>query len=248
MTAIKKEELERLETEHGLEPDGLTYQHRCSRITAVMKGETWTPPIKPEPRQQIEAPASDNRPTISRIKSHPLYGKRILITPMITPEKNRFQTYDEPLGPVIETEDYQAGKAIYNADKDTQRMYGDYNIVRVDPTQQVIAKASIPKVNTEISWCIGKELVPVVRGNDGQRGYIWSIPTQCIQVEDTVIQLYGLKTLIENQFPELLSKFSGKPTMMYVDGVTLAASIPQTEAILKEHTRQQKIDERAGIL
>ena len=95
--------------------------------------------------------------------------------------------------------------------------------------------------------CIGKELVPVVRGNSGERGYIWSFPSQVVQVEDSLIQLYGLKTLIQNVFPELLPKFSGKPIMSYIDGVTLAANIPLTEALLKEQTRKELIDERAGI-
>ena len=50
MAAIKKEELEKLEAEFGLEPGDLTYQHRCSRITAYMEGRggEWQPPVKQE--------------------------------------------------------------------------------------------------------------------------------------------------------------------------------------------------------
>lgn len=253
MSAIKMEDLERLEKEYGFKPDDLSYQHRCSRITAIMKGEDWKVPKKKEPRT-TEAPSIKKKgvvgphgETISKVDRHPLYGKRILLTPMIVPEKNRFLTYDEPLGPVIETREFNAGEAINSMDEDTQRMFGEYNIVNIDKTQQVIAKSSIPKVNTEISWCLGKELVPVVRGNDGQRGYIWSLPTQVIQVEDTMIQLYGLKTLITSIYPELLKEFSGSQMMSYIDGVTLAANIPMTEALLKQHTRKELIDERAGI-
>lgn len=251
MAAIKKAELERLEAEHGLSEDGLSYQHRCSRITAVMNGEEWTPPEKKEPRVMSDAPASEHGKvgphgeTISRVQQHPLYGKRLLITPMMTPESKRFMTYDEPLGPLIKTEDYNAGKAIYDKKEDVQRMVGDYEITDIDHTQQVVAKSSVPKVNTEISWQIGKELVPVVRGNDNQRGYIWSLPTQTIQVEDTMIQLFGLKTLITSIYPELLDRFKNK--LVYIDGVTLAAPIPFTEAMLKEHARKVMIDERAGI-
>lgn len=50
MSAIKKEELEELEKKHGLEAGDLTYQLRCSRITAYEKGEgeTWAPPREAE--------------------------------------------------------------------------------------------------------------------------------------------------------------------------------------------------------
>lgn len=241
MTAIKKEELERLEQEYGLEEDGLTYQHRCSRITAVMKGEEWTAPEKPQPKR------SDNGSTISKIKNHPLYGKKILITPLMIPDAKRNIAFDEPLGPQIETKDFDAGEKIYGTSEEVQQMTGSYEIVRVDHTSQVVAKTTFPKIGTELTFTIGKDLVPVVRGNDGNRGYIWSLPAQVIQVEDTLIQIYGLKTLISNIYPELLPKFKNKPMMTYIDGVTLAASIPQTEAVIKEHTRKVLIDERAGI-
>lgn len=252
MSAIKKEDLERLEAEYGFEPDDLSYQHRCSRITAAMKGEDWVPPEKPEQKVMEDRPTKigPHGETISKIQRHPLYGKRILITPMMTPNGNRFITYDEPLGPEIETADFNAGKRIYDQGEDVQRMVGDYDIINVDQTKQVIAKSSIPKVNTEISWCLGKELVPVVRGNDGHRGYIWSLPSQVVQIGDTLIQLYGLKTLITSTYPELLPQFdnrNNRSIMEYIDGVTLAASIPMTEALLKEHTRKELIDERAGI-
>lgn len=242
MSAIKKEELERLESEYGLEPDGLTYQHRCSRITAYMegKGEEWKPPVKPD-----KAKAGPVHERLS--KSHPLFGKRILITPLMTPDAKRNLAFDEPLGPEVVVRDYNAGEAIYGAAEDVQRMVGDYDIVRVDRTKQVIAKTTFPKIGTEISWQLGVELCPVVRGNDGKRGYIWSFPSQVVQVGDSLIQLYGLKTLIRQVYPELEPKFSGKPIMDYIDGVTLAASIPQTHALLKKHIREEAMAEKAGL-
>lgn len=241
MSAIKKEELERLEAEHGLSEDGLSYQHRCSRITAILKGEDWVPPEKPTPRRESDAVSN------SDIRNHPLYGKRILITPMMTPDAKRNIAFDEPLGPELVVRDVDAGERIYGEPESVQQMVGDYEIVQVDRSKQVIAKTTFPKIGTEISFCIGKELVPVVRGNSGERGYIWSFPTQVIQVGDTLIQLYGLKTLIQQVFPQLLEKFSGKPIMSYVDGVTLAANIPMTEALIRAETRKELIDERAGI-
>lgn len=237
MSAIKKEELEKLEQEYGLEPDGLSYQHRCSRITAVQKGETWVKPKTAEP----------SKPKASRVTEHPLYGRRILITPMMRPDAKRNLAYDEPLGPELVVRDVDAGERIYGEPEQVQQMVGDYEVVSVDKTKQVVAKTTFPKIGTEISLCIGKELVPVVRGNNGERGYIWSFPTQVVQVGDTLIQLYGLKTLIQNVFPELLPKFSGKPIMSYIDGVTLAANIPMTEALIRQQTRKELIDERAGI-
>lgn len=251
MTAILKEELERLEREYGLSEDGLSYQHRCSRITAYMKGEgeNWKPPEKVV-RQIPEEPAEPEGEVVSKplTKLHPLYGKRILITPLMVPDAKRNLAFDEPLGPEIVVKDYNAGEHIYGADKDVQRMVGDYEVLHVDRTKQVVAKTTFPKIGTEISWQLGRELCPVVRGNDHKVGYIWSFPTSIVQVEDYYIQLYGLKTLIRMTYPELESKFSGKPIMDYIDGVTLAASIPQTHALLKKFFRQERMAEKAGLI
>ena len=88
----------------------------------------------------------------------------------------------------------------------------------------------------------------MVRGNNGDRGYIWSFPTSVMQFDDTMVQVYGLKTLVTNVYPELLSKFSGKPMMSYVDGITLVASIPLTDALFKEQRRKELLDARAGLV
>jgi len=247
MAAPKKEELEKLEAEYGLEPGDLTYQHRCSRITAYMEGhgENWKPPVK-------EEKVAAKGPTTKKFdQRHPLFGKRILITPLMTPDAKRNLAFDERLGPEIIVRDYNAGEAIYGAAEDVQRMVGDYEIVRVDRSKEVIAKTTFPKIGTEISITPGVDLVPVVRGNDHQRGYIWSFPTRLIQVEfDNEIygiQVYGLKTLIRQIYPELEPEFSGKPMMNYIDGVTLAASIPQTHALLKKHIREERMAEKAGL-
>lgn len=241
MTAIKKEELERLEAEHGLTPDGLSYQHRCSRIAAIQRGEEWRPPQKTV-RKEAEPAGDDND-----IKHHQLYGKRILITPLMRPDAKRNLAFDEDLGPEIVVKDFEAGEHIYGEPESVTQMVGDYEIVRRNTSKHVVAKTTFPKIGTEISWCIGKELVPVVRGNSGERGYIWSFPTKVLKVGDTLIQAYGLKTLIQQVFPELLPKFSGKPIMSYIDGVTLAANIPMTEALIRQEQRKERIDDRAGI-
>lgn len=247
MAAIKKEELEKLEEEYGLEAGDLTYQHRCSRITAYMegRGDEWEPPVK-ERKKPIDAPKTERFAS-----KHPLFGKRVLITPLMIPDAKRNLAFDEPLGPEVVVRDYNAGEAIYGAAEDVQRMVGDYDIIRVDKTKQVVAKTTFPKIGTEISIQLGVDLVPVVRGNDGKRGYIWSFPTQLLQVEFEeelyVIQTYGLKTLIRQVYPELEPEFSGKPMMDYIDGVTLAASIPQTHALLKKHIREERMAEKAGL-
>lgn len=247
MAAIKKEELEKLEAEYGLEPGDLTYQHRCSRITAYQegRGDEWVPPVK-------EKKAAIKKPSTKKFENrHPLYGKRLLITPMMIPDAKRNLAFDEELGPEIIVHDYNAGEAIYGAAEDVQRMVGDYDIVRVDHTKKVVAKTTFPKIGTEISMQLGIDLVPVVRGNDNKRGYIWSFPTQVLQVEFEGeiynIQVYGLKTLIRQIYPELEPNFSGKPMMDYIDGVTLAASIPQTHALLKKHIREERMAEKAGL-
>ena len=246
MAAIKKEELERLEAEYGLEPDDLTYQHRCSRIAAYMegRGDEWQPPEKKEKAAaKSTTKRFDNR--------HPLYGKRLLITPLMRPDSKRNLAFDEKLGPEIVVRDFNAGEAIYGAAEDVQRMVGDYEIIKVDNSKQVYAKTTFPKIGTEISITLGVDLVPVVRGNDNKRGYIWSFPTQFLETEFEGelyrLQVYGLKTLIRQFFPELEPRFSGKPMMDYIDGVTLAASIPQTHALLKKHIREERMAEKAGL-
>lgn len=241
MTAMKKEELERLEAEHGLSADGLSYQHRCSRIAAVLKGEEWAPP-KAQPRK-----AMGDRPTNGDIRNHPLYGKIILISPLMRPDAKRNLAFDEVLGPELEVRDFEAGEHIYGAPEDVTQMVGDYEIVHRDTTKRVIAKTTFPKIGTELTFTIGRDLVPVVRGNSGERGYVWSFPTKPVQIGDTIIQLYGLKTLIQQVFPELIPRFSGKPLMSYIDGVTLAANIPMTEALIREQQRKERIDAQAGI-
>lgn len=247
MAAIKKEELEKLEAEYGLEAGDLTYQHRCSRITAYMEGhgEDWKPPVK-------EKKAALNKPTTKEFGNrHPLFGKKLLITPLMIPDAKRNLAFDEKLGPEIIVRDYNAGEAIYGAADDVQRMVGDYEIVSVDTSKQVVAKTTFPKIGTEISITPGVDLVPVVRGNDNKRGYIWSFPTQVLRFifdeEEYNIQVYGLKTLIRQIYPELEPEFSGKPMMDYIDGVTLAASIPQTHALLKKHIREERMAEKAGL-
>ena len=246
MAAIKKDVLEDLERKFGLEPDDLTYQHRCSRITAYMEGhgEDWTPPVNE--KKKTTGPHTEQFGN-----NHPLYGHKILITPMMTPDKNRNLAYSEPVGPDIELHDFNAGDMIYGAGEDVQRMVGNYVIDRIDRNKAVEAKTTFPKIGTEISITPGVDLVPVVRGNDHKVGYIWSFPTQIIRVEFDnelfAIQVYGLKTLIRNLFPELEPNFSGKPMMDYVDGVTLVASIQQTHALLKKHFREERMAEKAGL-
>lgn len=236
MTAMKKEDLERLEREYGLSEDDLSYQHRCSRIAAVMRGEKW------------EKPKAKTEPVNTDPKKHPLYGKKILITPLMVPDARRNIAFEEPIGHDIQVRDAHAGDMIYGAPEEVDRMVGDYVMVHEDKTRTITAKTTFPKIGTEISWTLGKELCPVVRGNDGQRGYLWSFPTSMIKVDDTLIQVYGLKTLITQVWPELLPKFSGKPLMSYIDGITLAASIPMTNALIKEQRRKEMLDAKVGLI
>lgn len=248
MAAIPKKELEQLEARYGLAEDGLTYQQRLARITKVQKGEDYEVPEKKAEVKRGNFTVNRRVPPADALKSHPLFGKRLLITPMMVPDKNRALYFDEPIGPEIQVEEVSAGTALWGAPEEVDRMVGDYRIISENPNRIVTAKTTLPKSGQEISWAPGKEIVPVVRGNDGQRGYIWSMPTHMRQYEDTMIQVYGLKTLITQIYPELLPKFSGKPVMMYIDGLVLAASIPQTDAILKEHRRKELQDARLGLV
>lgn len=248
MAAIPKKDLERLEAQYGLDDGGLSYQHRCSRITAIQKGEEWSMPEPAQPKRAGLDGEHGHLGARDAAKAHPLYGKRILITPMMTPDAKRAIAFDEPVGHEIQVREAQAGDMIYGSPEDVDRMVGDYVVVREDKNKTIMAKTTFPKIGTEISWLLGKELCPVVRGNDGSKGYVWSLPTSMVQVENTMIQVYGLKTLITMVYPELLEKFKGKPMMSYVDGMTLAASIPMTEALLKEQRRKELLDAKAGLV
>jgi hypothetical protein len=211
-----------------------------------LNGKEWKKPEKKERKAMPKKHEEQKKPATNDIKSHPLYGKRILISPLMTPDAKRNLAYDEVLGPELIVREFEAGEHIYGAPEDVTQMVGDYVIERRDTTKNVVAKTTFPKIGTEISWCIGKELVPVVRGNSGERGYIWSFPTKTAQIGDTIIQLYGLKTLIQQVFPELIPRFSGKPIMSYIDGITLAANIPLTEALIREQQRKERIYAQAG--
>lgn len=251
MAAIKKEMLEQIEAKHGLEPGNLTYQQRCSRATAYQqgRGDKWSVEDTAAWRKKEDLKAAKKQ----EIKDSPIYGKKILITPKIMPDANRALYYEEELGPEMEVEEVNAGEAIYSQPEETQRMLGDYKVKNIRKDKRVVAKSWVPKIGQEISYTLGKDLVPVVEGNDGFKGYIWAYPTRTVPVEAedgsvTMLQIYGLKTLIETVYPELLDQFSGKPVMSYIDGYVLAASIPQTHAILKRHRRQELSDMRAGLI
>lgn len=242
MAAIKMETLVKLEEEYGLKPDDLSYQHRCSRITAYIngEGESWEPPAKKEA-------TGKPRP----VSVSPLYGKKILISPLIIPDKNRMLYYDEILGPEMETQDLNAGEQIYNMDENTQRLMTDYKITSVRPDKHVVAKSHVPKANTELSFTIGKDLAIVCRGANGKTGYVWSYPVQDRLVEHdgeaTLVRIWGLQSLIRQIFPEIESQFKNEPLMSYIDGLTLVANIPMTHDIIAKARRQRMIDERAGI-
>lgn len=245
MSAIKKEDLERMEQEFGLTPDGLSYQHRCSRIAAYQAGigEQWKPPEK-------QKPTAPQRPSFEQ---HPLYGKTILISPLMTPDANRAFYYEEDLGPAdIVATDASAGQEIQGMGEDTQRLVRDYDIVHVSSHQRVYAKTTLPKINTELTFTPGRDLAVVCRGNDGQRGYVWSFPVQDIQVNDSIIRIYGLKSIIRQVYPEIEEKFSNRPgsaaIMRYIDNVTLAADIPMTHNLIRQARRQREIDRNAGII
>lgn len=248
MAAMSKADLEAAEAKYGLTPGDLTYQLRCSRIAAYAKGEPWSPPKTQDIRRgTIESGKSRPLTPQEAVKLHPLYGQRVIITPLMAPDKNRNVYFDEPVGHDIEVEEMAAGRLLYGAPEDVDRIVGDYKIIRENPSKVITAKTTLPKSGQEISFMLGTDLVPVVRGNDGQRGYIWAYPTHVRQIGDTMLQLLGLKTLITQISPELLPKFSGQPVMFYIDGLVLAASIPLTNAILKEHRLKEMQNARLGF-
>lgn len=245
MAAPKKSDVEKLEKENGLDVGDLTWPQRCSRFTAYKEGVPWLMP-ETEPRATTTVSKLDPR---EAAKKHPLYGRTILLTPLMKPDQNQHVYYDEVVGHEIEVEEIDAGALLYDKSEKVENLHGTYQIIREDKGKPVIARTTLPKIGTELTIKPGFDLVPVVRGNDRQRGYIWSFPSQVIQIGDTMIQLHGLKTLIQNIYPELLldETFKGKPGMMYIDGVTLAASIPYVTGVLKKKAREERRDVKAGL-
>lgn len=248
MAALSKKELEAREKTHGLEAGELTYQQRLQRLASTERGEVWEAPKSTEVRRGKVTSSSRRLSPDEALLQHPLHGKTLLITPMMTPDKDRALYFDEPVGHEIQVEEIAAGKLLYGASADVDRMVGDYKVTHENPSRLITAKTTLPKSGQEITWTIGKDLVPVVRGNDGQAGYAWSLPTHMRQYGDTMIQIHGLRTLLEMIAPELLPRFSGKPVMSYIDGLVLVASIPQTTAILKEYRRKELQDAKLGLV
>lgn len=263
MAAPKKQTVLDWEAEQGLSSEGLSYQHRHSRWNhVVVKGEpleTWQAPAKKAAKApqapyigQAVAERQDKDMFEAAKKSH-VIGKKLWITPIMEPDKNRFKTYDEPLGEYIEVEEADAGAILYEKPKGVDREVADYQVTAYDPNKQIIGKASVPKINTEITYTPGKDLVPVVRGHKGDTGYLWIFPAGLFPVlsEDgttlTYVQIRGLKSLIEASCPELLPRFSGEHIAKYIDGVTSAVDITQTIGILKEFKRQELRDVAAGL-
>lgn len=267
MTAPSKETVAAWEAERGFGEDGLSYQLRCSRYAAYKRseeeGQAWSAEGTKEPQRQqapvvLQAQSQRRKTMAEAAKESPVYGKMLYISPLMKTDKNRYQEYDEPVGPEMEVEEANAGELLYNKDKSVQREVADYIITKTNPHKQTIARSHIPKINTEITYTCGKDLVPVARGNNGETGYMWIFPSGLFPVYNnidevdnsadlTFVQLLGLKTLIQQHAPELLEQFTGEHIIKMLDGVTMVADIPQTIAILKKHARQERRDVAAGI-
>lgn len=240
MASYKKEVLEELERIYGLEAGDLSYPQRVKRASLAAQGKL----------DEYEAP----KPKKADLTKHPLYGKKILISPLMTTDAKRNIYFEEVLSQdTIEVDEIDAGDMIYGTSADVDRMFGDYKVKNIRKDHPVVAKTTFPKSNTELTYTIGRDLAPVVRGVDGNRGYLWIYPKRVMYVKDeesgevSAIQVMGLKSYIQACYPELLPRFSGKPIMSYIDGTTLAASIPQTQAILRDASMRRQQALAAGL-
>lgn len=245
MAAPTKEALEQWEASVGLTDEGLTYQKRVKRMFEMKSMSN-----EPREAQAASQAVKQGAPELLDITQHPLYGKLLLISPKLTPNKNRAVEYDEIVGHEIIVEEAHAGAMIEGMGENTDRAYGEFNIVHEDKGKPVVAKSHVPKVNTELTFrLLEDELpVPVVRGTDGQTGYLYSWPSTRIRIDEhNEIMLHGLKSIIRHFFPEYISHFSGKPMMSYVDGVTLVASKPLTDNLMLEARRKKAKDAKLGI-
>lgn len=246
MAAIKKELLEEMEAMHGLSEDGLTYQQRCSRIAAYQQGhgEEWNVEDTAGWKNNINKQGQQRK----SIKDHPLYGEVLMLTPRILPDKNRALYVEEEIGPEMDVDEANAGEFLYNAGEGVDRMFADYKVNRINKSKKVEAKLGIPKIGQEITFTIGKDLCPVCLGNDGQRGYIWDMPLKEVQIDDCIIRMQGLSSLIQGIFPEHMDVFKGAPVMKSVDGLVLCADISRTHALLSQWSQERKQRKALGLL
>ena len=186
-----------------------------------------------------------------------MWGRKILITPKMKPNKNEDRYYEENLGANIKVREANAGERLYASGDGDARIFADYDFIAEDPEHPVVAKTWMPKIGTELSIRPGIDLCVVCEGNDGQKGYIMNFPFQQSpaayftneqgELEEFHWPLFGLKYLLRSCYPDLEPQFKNAPLISYIDGITEVASIPMTHNLIREHIRKLRIDEQAGI-
>ena len=178
------------------------------------------------------------------------YGKDVMISPELPPERYRLLKYDEELGNDIEVEERS-----FHMDPDTDRVYdisggemdyrnkvdsyhdyttGTYRL-KSRSNRKVTAMSSVPKENYGSGMKVGVDYVPVVTWN-GRAGYLWTHPT-----------FPNVKALLQESgyYHEYKDRFTSEPNIWYAAGKTLVCDIGLVNSIFKEieNRAQKRIEE-----
>lgn len=200
------------------------------RPHVVPKPEPTPVEIKPEKQAVQGDDYSDLRAA--------LYEKQML-APLITPKKYQPVKYDEDLGEQHEVEEvyYDVNESIRNnVSRDVNT--STYRIK--DTKRRVIAQSTLPKVNAEVTYTPGTDLVPVVR-DEHRKGYVWSNPGY-----PNVRGLLKASGYYE-EFKDYFNAQKNPQNIFYVSGKMLAVSIPTVHHVFRLIEEKARRDKERGF-
>lgn len=175
------------------------------------------------------------------MQCNPLIGKRLVLTPVGDPD----MTHNLASNEVIRFEpallELDAKKLeVYQCEECAEPF--SYEKARNSRCERVGIEAAFPKNNTVITYTIGRDLFPVVRGCSGERGFLWFGDFQTVEVDGLSLPIEGLRSFLRQVYPDLLPEFKDEPIMKCIDGKILAANIPMTTQLLKERQQRELSD------
>lgn len=248
MAFLSKADSLKLAKELGIDnAEELQWKDLQAAIAAKQKKEE---PVYDIPVEEVGDPTeSKTGARLEKLKptlTGQYYGKDVMISPELPPERYRLLKYDEELGNDIEVEersfymdpdtdrvyDISGGEMDYRNKVDSYHDYttGTYRL-KNRSNRKVVAMSSVPKENYGSGMTIGKDYVPVVTWN-GRAGYLWTHPTYP-----------NVKALLKESgyYHEYKDRFTSEPNIWYAAGKTLACDIGLVNSIFKEiETREQK--------
>lgn len=152
----------------------------AERLGVDVEGDDW-PTMQRKVKDALEMERLSNRKADAPAKPmrtdpalKPYIGKYVYISPELRPDANRIIRYEEEIGDDLEIEEktYTAGR-VSDREFTTSRDYttGTFR-VKGKTGRKVVAEASIPKENAQITFRPGIDWFPVVSFN-GRSGYLY---------------------------------------------------------------------------